>query len=51
MKAPVEELYASGKVAESEVEETLLLKTEKSAVERQPKVAAEAVLQLKAPFE
>jgi hypothetical protein len=36
VKAPVEELYASGKVAESEVEEILLLKVVKSAAERKP---------------
>mgnify|MGYP001575850491 FL=1 len=36
VKAPVEELYARGPAAESEVEEILLLKVVKSVAERYP---------------
>ena len=36
-------MYASGKVAEREEEETLALKVVQSAVERRPRLVAEAV--------
>ena len=42
VKTPVVELYASGYVAESEVEEILLLKLWKSVAERYPLVAVVA---------
>ena len=42
MKAPVEELYASGAEAESEVEEILLLKVVKSVDARKPLTAVVA---------
>ena len=40
VKTPVLELYASGKIAESEVEEILLLKLFQSVEERKPLVEA-----------
>ena len=42
MNTPVEELYASGVVAESDVEDILLLKTDQSAVVSSPRFVAEA---------
>ncbi|MDE2079069.1 MAG: hypothetical protein KGI73_01640, partial [Patescibacteria group bacterium] len=45
--APEELLYASGKVAESEVEETLLLNVVQSVEERRPRFVAEAVGRLR----
>lgn len=46
---PVPLVYAMTLAPESEEEEILLLKLVQSAVERQPKVAEEAVLQVRAP--
>ena len=49
VKAPVDELYESGKVAERELLLILLLNVVQSALERQPKVEPFAVLQVTAP--
>jgi hypothetical protein len=43
VKTPVDELYASGYVALSDVEEILLLKSDQSEVERRPRAEADAV--------
>jgi hypothetical protein len=51
VKAPVEELYASGNVAESEEDETLPAKVVQSADERSPLFAAEALGRLKVMVE
>lgn len=50
-KAPVEGTYASGKVAEREEEEILLLKLAKSLPERRPRiwVVAEGRLKVRVP--
>jgi hypothetical protein len=47
---PVPAVYEITDAPESEEEETLVLKLVQSEVERQPKVAEEAVLQVRVPF-
>jgi hypothetical protein len=47
---PVPELYAMTEAPESDEEEILLLKLVQSAVERQPKVAEDALLQVRVPL-
>ena len=43
VKAPVEELYASGADAESEVDEILLLNVDQSPEVKSPRFAADAL--------
>ena len=47
VKAPVEELYASGADAESDDEEILLLKVDQSVEVRTPRLVADALGRLK----